>query len=124
MKLRIKGSSIRLRLTKAEVAECQANQYLADSVDLPGGKGFQYAIKGIDQPEIEVEWEHHLCIGVPRDILRAWSSTQDQIGIYRDLSIDETRTLRLVIERDFKCLDQRVGENEDDLFTNPKSIDG
>ncbi len=123
MKLRINGSSIRLRLSQGEVSSCSNHLQVTDTIQLPNGRSFQYQILGSSGDVFEVQWADQLRVLVPSKILSTWS-TSDNIGIYEDLPLKDGGTLKLTIEKDFRCLQDRPHENEEDLFPNPKAGHG
>ena len=124
MKLRIKGNSVRFRLTQREVAEFAAGGSLEDFVDFGGAPG-QRLVYGLvaesSAQEISGRFENgRILIIIPQSIAERWSQTEEtSIGVEQDLPAG--KTLRIAIEKDFACLTPRADEDESDNFPHPKS---
>ena len=113
MKLRIKGNSIRFRLTKSEVERLAAEKSVEEVVRL-SSQNFSYAIEQDFVPNIRASFEDgRLTVFVPQETARQWAHG-DEIGLDGD---DDG--LRILIEKDFVCLAPRAGEDESDNFPHP-----
>lgn len=115
MKLRIRGNSVRLRLTKSEVSEFSAKGKVENKTDF-GNSVFIYALKSSEKAEkLEAKFKNgKIEIIVPQAEAKDWAETE-KIGISA-----ETQNLKILIEKDFVCLTQREGEDESDNFPHPK----
>jgi hypothetical protein len=115
MKLRIRGNSIRLRLTKSDVETFAADGRVEDSIDFGDGKAkFTYALENSDRAQSFAEFDGAtITVFVPRGAAREWIGS-DQVGI----EADPTSGPRILIEMDFACLHERPGEPDDDAFAN------
>ena len=119
MKLRIRGDSIRLRLTQGEVAALAEGGIVEESTGF-GEARFSYAITfggaslaaKLAGPRIEVS--------LPADVGRAWAAG-DTVGIEGVQPAGEGRTLRILVEKDFACLTTRPHEDDADAFPNPNT---
>ena len=60
---------------------------------------------------------HAVIVQVPPDALMRWAST-DQIGIEGEQPVVDQATLRIVIEKDFACI-EGTDEQNADTFPNP-----
>ncbi len=61
--------------------------------------------------------EDEILIRVPINTGKNWCET-DQIGIKHNQVLDEHNVLKILLEKDFKCVTRREGES--DMFPNPK----
>jgi hypothetical protein len=116
MKLRLRGNSIRLRLTRSEVEEFGRSGKIEERVEFgPGKLAFTYAIEtDAEGPETSAEFSgNRLCVHVGRDTARRWVDTDD-VGIASNASVP-----RILIEKDFACLTSRPHEDESDTYPNP-----
>ena len=115
MKLRIRGDSIRLRLTRGEIEKFTAEGEVADSLDL-GGQRFTYALRSAkDSSEVSAEFDGGvLRIFIPEADAGSWTDSE-QVGIENA----KGSVPRILIEKDFACLTARPGEDESDMFPNP-----
>ena len=118
MKLRLKGNSIRLRLTQAEVERLIAQGVVREVVEFgPGLAGFVYAVetdRKVDSLRAEYS-NDRMSVLVPEPQARRWAESNN-VGIEADLA-----GLRITVEKDFACLKSRPGEDESDMFPNPDS---
>lgn len=114
MKLRIRESSVRLRLTQSEVKEFAEKGFVGSATDF-GESVFIYALKSSNlSKNLQASFENgRIEIVVPKTIAENWTKTQE-VGIS-----GETETLKILIEKDFACLTVREGEDESDAFPNP-----
>jgi hypothetical protein len=121
MKLRIKGNSMRLRVSRSEVARLLAGDRLQDTIYFApeAGASFTYTLQ--QEPAVEIPTVRYEAKGVavllPADLTKTWGVT-DQVGIAEDISLGDLGSLALLIEKDFACLD-RGDEDNQDTFANP-----
>jgi len=123
MKLRIKGNSLRVRVSRSEVARVLAGDCLEETVRFTpeASAKFTYALQ--QKPSLSrltVQYmENRVAILIPADRANAWGTT-DQVGIEEDISLGNLGSLALLIEKDFACLDRSDNDNED-TFPNPNA---
>lgn len=122
MKLRIRGNSLRPRLTKSEVAEIGAGGAGEETVEFGGepAQHFIYALVPADNVETPtaVFDGGRITVFVPKRQAGDWART-NQIGIEAEKMIDDAKMLRILIEKDFSCLEPRTGEEDADTFGHP-----
>jgi hypothetical protein len=121
MKLRIKGDSLRVRLSRSEVARLLAGDWLEETVHFtPEARAkFTYALRqepSVSRPTVQYT-ENRVAILIPTEQANAWGVTA-QVGIAEDISLGHLGSLALLIEKDFACLD-RSDEDNEDTFPNP-----
>jgi len=51
-------------------------------------------------------------------MLTTWATT-DLVGLEHQIQLKGEEKLAILIEKDFKCLQERPGEDEEDMFPNP-----
>jgi hypothetical protein len=112
MKIRIKGNSLRYRLTKSDVYRLSRQGYLEDKTDF-GAQQLIYVIQKISSEELSAFFnENVICLNMPGKMIDELAST-DRAGFEgRD------GTLHLLVEKDFTCLDN-VDEDQSDNYPNP-----
>ena len=116
MKIRIKGNSIRFRLTKTDIAEFGKQGFVED------GPVFQYRIErkaGITNMEASFSG-NSISIFIPDKIVEEWTTT-DIIGFSHKAAIGKGKDLFLLIEKDFVCLDHTF-EDQSDNYPNPNKL--
>jgi hypothetical protein len=121
MKLRMKKNSIRLRVTRSELARLQAHEFIQESVRFASAPDAElcYLLRSDAQiqPVTVTYASQQIVVSLSQEQLASWSG-DDQIGIYASLVVDSSTTLEVVIEKDFACLD-RSDEDNTDTFANP-----
>jgi hypothetical protein len=124
MKLRIKGSSLRLRLTQGEVGSLETTGEVTEQVHFGGGARLTYRLRTDTKgDEISASYEHNIIdIRVPRDAALTWSRT-DQVTLSHAEAVADGE-LRVVIEKDWNCLAPRADEDESDNFPHPETGTG
>lgn len=115
MKLRIRENSIRLRLTKSEVAEFGEKGLIENRTEF-GKTVFIYALKSSDSAQnLQAIFENgRIEIVVPKVVKENWTKTEE-VGI-----LGEIESLKILIEKDFACLTLREDEDESDAFPHLK----
>jgi hypothetical protein len=120
MKLRVRGNSIRLRLSQGEVETFARDGKVEESIEFAAGEpAFTYAIESDGQREsVTAEFAHdRLCVYVPRMLAVEWAAS-DEVGF---ASPDGAVGPRVLVEKDFACLTPRAGEDESDMFPHPQN---
>ncbi len=123
MKLRIKGDSLRIRVSRPELAKLLAGDCLEDTIHFApeAFAKFTYALR--QEPSVSRPTVHYaanrVTILIPADQANVWGAT-DQVGIAEDVSLGDAGSLALLIEKDFACLD-RSDEDHEDTFPNPNA---
>ena len=119
MKIRIKGNSIRYRLTKTEVDNFGKLGFLEERTEFLNGPSFYYRLEkksGIEDLEAGFSG-NKMCIFIPEKIAKEWTTT-DIIGVDTKMNIGEGKELFLLVEKDFVCLDHTF-EDQSDNYPNP-----
>jgi hypothetical protein len=112
MKIRIKGNSLRYRLTKSDVSQLAEEGHLQEEVDF-GSQQLYYAIKLVDDDHLSsIFRENTIILFVPKQVIKELADT-DKIGFE-----GKHGNLHLLVEKDFTCLDN-VAEDQSDNYPNP-----
>lgn len=118
MKIRIKGNTVRYRLSKPEVALLAENGLLEEKTEFISGT-LVYAIKRSEGASLSADFaDNSVVLYVPHSALQIWTHTE-QIGIDSYILLPNGNTLYLLLEKDFKCTDADVKEDQSDYFENP-----
>lgn len=121
MKLRIKGNSIRIRLTKTEVDRFEKEHYLEESTEFVTGRLTYVLAKDATMNELGAKIEGtKITVQVPLAIADHWTST-DEVGFQNNFSIGTDKQLFLLVEKDFVCLDNTF-EDQSDNYPNPNAV--
>ena len=119
MKLRIRGNSIRLRLTQSEVRRLADDGKVEEWTDF-GGRRFGYGVRTDDVTAPVASFDGAgVLVRLPRNIVRPWADGED-VGIEASQPAGEGAMLKILVEKDFVCIDGPADENQDDAFPNPR----
>jgi len=120
MKLRIKGNSIRIRLSKSEVDYFGSTGYLEEKTEFANSE-LVYALKiNSENEQIIANFEGNtITVSIPENLKKEWVES-DKIGIENKLDIGMGKQLFLLIEKDFVCLDNTL-EDQSDNYPNPNA---
>ena len=118
MKLRIKGNSLRIRLTKSEVNTLAEAGYLQEQTSFPN-KPLIYALQTKpDANALTVTFlENKITMFVPQEFAKHWPAN-NVVGLDAVMSLPNNEALNLLLEKDFVCLDATT-EDQSDHFENP-----
>jgi hypothetical protein len=119
MKLRIRGNSLRLRLSQTELAELERHGSVAETVRFPGSETLSYRVEVTpDGPVGAALSGHEIRVRLPADAVRRWRDP-DEVSIRAEQPLEGGGALKILVEKDFTCLTPREGEDDSDLFPNP-----
>jgi len=118
MKIRIKGNSLRFRLTRSEVDYFSKFSYLEESTEF-GGSTFIYALQSSgDGNALTAGFtQNKMMLNVPASMAKEWTGTE-RVGLESEMEIGQGKKLYLLVEKDFKCLDNTI-EDQSDNYENP-----
>ena len=121
MKLRIKGDSLRLRLSQGEMRALAERGAVEDEVSFPGGAALKYRLRVDEKNDaISASYASNIIdILVPRTLSDRWCGT-DLVTLSASQPVGGGE-LRLVLEKDWACLAPREGEDESDNFPHPEA---
>jgi hypothetical protein len=119
MKIRIKGNSVRIRIVKTELANLGKDGFLEERTEFPGG-ALVYRLEskaGINNLEADIQGST-ITVYMPESMKKEWVETET-VGYRNDMPLGDGNSLFILIEKDFKCLDGEVLEDQSDNFDNP-----
>jgi len=112
MKIRIKGNSLRYRLTKSEVARLESTGFLKECSEF-AGKTLVYSIVTASDDKLSADFiGDEIVLNVPKSMIDELNNT-DSVGFE-----DQTGPVSLLVEKDFVCIDN-VDEDQSDNYPNP-----
>jgi hypothetical protein len=122
MKIRIKGNSFRIRLTRSEVDQFAETGYLEETTEF-GSNSFVYALQSMEGiPGLEADYEENkMTMYVPSNIPAVWAKNET-VGYENNMEIGDGKHLFLLLEKDFKCIDAPAHEDQSDNFENPHKV--
>lgn len=123
MKLRIRSNSVRIRLTRTEVARLATGERIEQVTQFSAASSFYSSIEAstdlvgplatFDGIRMELR--------VPSVQMRRWAES-DEVGIEAAQQVGSGKILQLLIEKDFECLHSRA-ERDGDAFPHPRKND-
>lgn len=110
------GNSIRLRLSQSEVTNLAEKGLVEEKTDFPNGQNFTYALSAMTETDnLLAEFLNgKIEIKIPKEIAENWANS-NEVGIY-----GTHENIQIAVEKDFKCLTIREGEDESDSFPHPR----
>lgn len=122
MKLRIKGNSIRLRLTRSEVARFGETGQVAETISfgtLPTQQLTYQLVRNADIIALAADFtENCITVQMPAQLAQSWIDT-DVVGFEAAMPLPGNDSLFILIEKDFACIDAHPREDQHDNYTNP-----
>ena len=116
MKLRIRGNSLRLRLSRGEVTQLAEKGRVEDAIAF-GPSKLTYALATADVAEVGATYESspdgRIVVVIPPKRAAEWASS-DEVGI------ESKGDLHILVEKDWSCLKPREGEDDSDAFPHPE----
>ena len=120
MKIRIYDDSIRLRLDRAEVDAIGAGEVVECATRFTQGNQFTYRLSAQGEQTVASFKDGCIDVCLARAAATHWAHTETQVSIVAEEPLDGG-VLKLLIEKDFECLDPREGEDQTNRFKNPKA---
>lgn len=119
MKLRIKGDSLRFRITPSEMRKFLDTGRVEDTVHFgpTADAKLTYALEHHPAAQLDLRYSNsEVAILIPSTQASAWASS-DEVGIYSTISVGE-HSIEISVEKDWACLDGNDIDNSD-TFPNP-----
>jgi len=120
MKLRIKGNSLRLRLSRPEVGQVAAESWLENRTNFGAG-ALRFVFTASESASaLSARFENGVIVVVaPKAHVEAWAAGEE-VGLYGEQPVSETESLSIAVEKDFRCLDRsRAEDDEADNYPHP-----
>jgi hypothetical protein len=119
MKLRIRGNSVRFRLSRSEMARLEESGMVEDSAEFGADSGLSYGLKIGTAEGLEVSYgDDRISVLVPEAMLEVWAEPEE-VSLSGEQSLPGGGTLAVLLEKDFACLAPRDGDDDTDTFPNP-----
>ena len=120
MKLRIRGNTVRIRVSQTEMAEITEVGLAQDSAEFGPDARLSFRVEVEPEGAIRASYEGDcVTVTLPRAAIDRWQRP-DEVAIEGEQPLAEGRSLKILVEKDFACLAPREGEEDGgDLFPNP-----
>ncbi len=120
MKIRILNNSIRFRLKKPEVTHFEKSGKITEILEFGPETSDQigFSLEMYEGVELAVNFQANITtIKVPQTLARQWIQTE-LVGFDGKLDTGKGKTIKILVEKDFMCLDGNDQDNEG-AFPNP-----
>lgn len=123
MKLRLLDDSIRLRLSRGEVAAAAEQGVVEGQTRFPDGSVFTFALEASqDGTQASASYSsHRMLVRLPAHEISAWANDDAAVSLQDELDLPRGGPLKVLVEKDFRCVSPRGDEDQSDLFPNPES---
>jgi hypothetical protein len=112
MKIRIKGNSLRYRLTRSDLSDLAQRKALKEYTEF-GDQVLTYKVEITEEQALKATFTNQtITLYLSENMIKELDET-DRVGFE-----DQSGPLHLLIEKDFTCLDN-VAEDQSDNFPNP-----
>jgi hypothetical protein len=120
MKLRLKGNSIRLRLDRRDIERLNDKGRVDDAIRFGPGLSFSYAVEMGPAPHERPTAFYtagRLLVRINPADAEDWLAG-DRVGFDHLQDVDGG-VIRVLLEKDFACIDRPAGEEADDAYAFP-----
>lgn len=121
MKIRIKGNSIRLRLTKTDVLNLKKNGIVEENTVLGTEELFKYALI-VDETASGISaklMDNKITVSLSKKEADVLINT-DEITVQGNQNNGVDKGLFILVEKDLQCLDT-TSEDQSDMYKNTKT---
>ena len=124
MKLRIRGNSVRLRVSSTELDRIARHGAAEDSIRFGPGSEWRYGIEVKAAGDVAAQFAaNSLRVVLPKAHVDRWLDDRE-VAIEGQQPIGDGEMLRILVEKDYTCLAPGTGEDDSDLFVNPQQPKG
>jgi hypothetical protein len=121
MKLRIKGNSLRLRVSRSELERFASGERIVETIRFGPEPEARLTYALVWDEEIDKMTVRYISrtvtVQIPFASAYNWRSS-DLVGLSARIDLGSVGILDVLVEKDFACMDQHHTENED-TFPNP-----
>lgn len=123
MKLRLLDDSVRLRLSRSEVVAAHEDGIVECRTRFPDGSVFTFALETLasETTSSASYASDRMVLKLPASEILAWANDDAAVSLRSELKLPDGGVLKLLVEKDFKCLSPRAGEDQSDQFANPST---
>jgi hypothetical protein len=121
MKIRIKGNHLRFRLRQYDLTTLCNSGSIVERIEFgeTADEQISFSLEISNDENMTIVYKNNrVQIFIPRDLLDEWTNTE-KVGIAGDIATGMNRTVSVLIEKDFACLD---ANEEDNTGTYPNPL--
>ena len=122
MKLRLLDDSIRLRLSRSDVVAVAEQGLVDGQTRFPDGSAFKFALETLSAGSPSASFAgNRMVVSLAAEEISNWANDDAVVSLHSELKLPDGAVLKLLVEKDFKCLTGRPDEDQTDMFQNPDS---
>lgn len=121
MKLRFRENSIRLRLLQSEVKNLKESGSVSEKITFGNSQNLIYRLQISNQADaISADFESdEIVVRIPSETARDWIDTE-KVGLEIEQETGNGKPLKILIEKDFVCVERPADADNADAFPHPK----
>lgn len=123
MKLRLLDDSIRLRLSRDEVVAADERGRVEGQTRFPDGTVFKFALEALNNASAASAsyTRDRMVVTLPAPNISAWAKDDTAVSLRGEAQLPHGGHLKILVEKDFRCVTPRTDEDQSNLFENPKA---
>jgi hypothetical protein len=119
MKLRLRENSIRLRLLQSEIKLLKEIGSVSETITFNASQILIYRLQISEVSEIQASFEgSEIIVEIPLQTANNWINTE-QVGLEFKQKIFDAKSLSILIEKDFVCVERPLDADNKDAFPHP-----
>lgn len=122
MKLRLRENSIRLRLLQSEMKTLGETGFVSETISFSVKSKLIYTVQISETTSgVFVRFENEeITVEIPAQAARNWIET-NLVGLEAEQKTGGAANLRILIEKDFVCVERPLDVDNADAFPRPKT---
>ena len=123
MKLRLRENSIRLRLLQSEVIQLRETGNVSETIifGINPTENLTYSLRtSAEASEISAQIiDNQIEVFLPLLTAENWTDS-NEVGLYAERKIGDLVVLKIIVEKDFVCVERPLDADNADAFPHPK----
>ena len=123
MKLRLRENSVRLRLLQSEVRQLREIGNVSETIvfGIKPTETITYALRVSGETKtIYAQMNNNqIEVFLPLAVAESWADGEET-GLYETQKIGDSGELKIIVEKDFVCVDRPFDSDNQDAFPHPK----
>jgi hypothetical protein len=120
MKLRIRGNSVRIRVSKSELDQLAQTGAAEDAAWFGPDAVLRYRLESSRDGALRANFAKDVVsVTIPQAEIERWLAP-DEVSIRGEQPSGNGVALKILVEKDYECLAPRADEDDGDLFANPQ----
>jgi hypothetical protein len=118
----MRDGSIRLRLGRSDVDRFAQDGVVMERIDLGAAGALEWELRSDDGAGVRASIEAgRIIVRVDRAKAENWAGSEI-VGFEAEQVDAAGSVVRILVEKDFACLQERAGEDDSDAYPNPETV--